>query len=65
MAIVGQTGLSTNNATLVALVTAHEVVRIVSNGENVRWKLANLHILVLLDVTTVVNIQKLIWVHCH
>ena len=56
-------GLSPDHTALIALVTAHKVVCVVGNGEDVGWELADLHVLVLLDVAAVVNVKKLVRVH--
>ncbi len=57
--------LATNYHTLVVLVAQHVVVGIVSDGEYVGRKLANLFVTVLLNLLGRVDRQDLVRVDCH
>jgi hypothetical protein len=54
------TGFSRDNDSLVALITLHEVIRVVGDGEDVWRELTQLALLVLFDVLAIVNVEELI-----
>lgn len=54
-----------DDAALVSLSTLHEVVGVVSDGKDVRWSLADLLVLVAVDVSLIVDGQQLVWIDGH